>query len=514
MNRATILTQIKVLSRKPLSSCTRLFGTEVFRPTLQQVHQQLVQSGTLKEDKNQTKLLKLMEKLRNHLEKYNFEELETQITPKVTNDTPVLSKDIPSGVAPQQGNSTTEHSKTSPEEISAPPTPSIQRLRGIYIHGPVGTGKTMVMDVFYKHCDISAKRRVHFHEFMLEVHRRIHLHKQQLLQEYGQERHIHLSSSRDSIKAIALEISREAKLLCFDEFQVTDICDALIMTRLFNELWTHGTVLIATSNRPPEELYLNGLNRHDFLPFIKRLQQECLVRNLDSQKDYRVCESTALHDTYFVPNSPENRDHLMALYQQNVRDLLSSSLSLLHSTGLHTPLRHPTTHQILIPISGNRFFPLEQAHPELGICLIDFQALCQQDRGASDYRALVTHFHTIYVTNIPQMSTTAHNAARRFITFIDEAYNSTTKLVWMAATPPTQLFLVQQLLTDTDTDANSGLQMLDGEEVQGMHAEEDRITPHVLNNTNNNNKKKEYSRNYQPGNMNMTMTMMIAISLL
>jgi predicted ATPase len=507
MQRIAIINGARRISGVVRPHIFRGLSTDVTRPQLQEIHAQYVQAGVLKEDIHQTKILKLMEKLRNHLEKYDFQSLD-----KATDSTSTKADN-----ADNQNNDKREAKDTDPNV-----THSIPRLRGIYIHGPVGSGKTMLMDMFFKHCNVPAKRRVHFHEFMLEVHRRIHEHKQQLLQQYGQDRHVQLTSSRDSIKLIAQQISQEAKLLCFDEFQVTDICDALIMTRLFNELWMYGTVLIATSNRPPEDLYLNGLNRHDFLPFITRLTQECLIRNLDAQIDYRVAESTIVTKHSLVPNTPEHRAAIFAAYEETIRNAMNNSTSLFSptptipssssSTNLSTPSSSssrqsipqcPKTNQYLVPIPGHRTFPLQYAEPPLGICLVDFDALCQSDRGASDYRALVSHFHTIFVTNIPRLSTSGHNAARRFITFIDEVYNHTVQLYWVADAEPNELFVSKKVTTEENFEEQNASQtvsgskkILDGDEYRSKSINaEDTMTPHILNKP----AVKEYSRNYQPG---------------
>ena len=132
------------------------------------------------------------------------------------------------------------------------------KVKGFYLFGSVGTGKTMLMDMFYNSIKYPTKRRTHFHSFMLDIHKRMHDHKQFLLKTYGRDVHINMSSERDPIVYIASSISKESRVLCFDEFQVTDVCDALILRRLFNELWKNGVVLVATSNRPPKDLYLNG----------------------------------------------------------------------------------------------------------------------------------------------------------------------------------------------------------------------------------------------------------------
>jgi len=296
-----------------------------------------------------------------------------------------------------------------------------KRLRGLYMYGEVGTGKTMVMDMFFTSVTIPHKRRVHFSEFMLEVHSRIHKHKQKLLQEFGRDIHLNLSSERDSITIIARDIAKEAQLLCFDEFQVTDICDAMILTRLFNELWKQNVVLVATSNRPPTDLYLNGLNRQYFLPFIERLQVNCLVRNINIDHDYRQGGHTA-PNAYFIGNTPQNNTTLRGLYEAELQRGNFASEA------------------VTVPVMNNRKLTLSDANLQAGVCFVEFSALCEIDRGASDYQALCAHFHTVFMPNIPVLTVLAHNEARRLITLIDAMYNSNVRFVWVADAPPAQLF--------------------------------------------------------------------------
>lgn len=288
----------------------------------------------------------------------------------------------------------------------------IRRPRGIYIWGDVGTGKTLIMDLFFTNSKVSKKRRVHFHKFMLEIHERIHKRKQHLLSEHGRDVQINLSSERDAISYVAKCIAEEASLLCFDEFQVLDICDAMILTKFFGELWAQGTVLVATSNRPPDDLYKDGLNRSYFVPFIRRLEKECVVRQIGGSFDYRMSTS-ARDNSFFVPNKfstePDKRLH------EDFNSHAIASIQSLNSTLALKPVF------ATVPVMMGRHLDVEvlierrinavnaNADDVAGICYTHFSYLCEGDRGAADFQALCRHFHTVYLQSVPRLSVLEHD---------------------------------------------------------------------------------------------------------
>jgi predicted ATPase len=276
-------------------------------------------------------------------------------------------------------------------------------------------GKTMLMDLFYSTINIEKKRRVHFHKFMLEVHQHIHHYKRHLLETYGRDTNINLSSDRDPIKYAAEMIRKDSYLLCFDEFQVTDIADAIIMTKLFNNLWNHGTILMATSNRPPKDLYLGGLNRDYFLPFIDELHHRCIVRHLDSVIDYRL-QQDSLPNSFFTPLNATSTTKLRQLFES-------------HDKGMSemTEIQVMMGRKLILETRGDA-------------CWVTFPQLCCDNLGASDYSALAKHMKTIYLDGIPCLSVLQHDIARRFITLIDEIYDAGKRLIWTSEKSPNELF--------------------------------------------------------------------------
>jgi predicted ATPase len=291
------------------------------------------------------------------------------------------------------------------------------------------------MDMFFSTTKIPKKRRVHFHKFMLEVHQHIHSYKKHLLETYGRDTNLNLSSDRDPIQYAAQMIRKDSSLLCFDEFQVTDIADAIIMTKLFDSLWRNGTILVATSNRPPKDLYLGGLNRQYFLPFIDELSHRCVIRHLDSHLDYRYQHDYYPEEqTFFTPLGFNSTNKLRHLFESaNSPDPSFSSLPLL------TEIPVMMGRKLIVEARGNN-------------CWVTFHQLCCHNLGASDYSALAKTMKVIYLDGIPCLSVLEHDVARRFITLIDEIYDAGRRLLWTSEKPPNELFqhLTPNRLTSND----------------------------------------------------------------
>jgi cell division protein ZapE len=273
--------------------------------------------------------------------------------------------------------------------------------RGLYIHGKVGRGKTMLMDLFFEAAVLEAKRRIHFHEFMAEVHDRIG----------AARKHV----PGDPIPHVAADIAKDCALLCFDELHVTDIADAMILGRLFKGFFEADVTIVATSNVPPSGLYKNGLNRQLFLPFIALIEERMEVLELVSAKDFRL-EKLAGQRLYFTPADAAARQALSAAFTR--------------LTGLAKG--RPTE----LDVKGRRLVVPEAAH---GVARFTFDELCDRPLGALDYLAIAHNFHTLVLDGIPRLVPERRAAARRFITLVDTLYDARVGLVASAEAEPDDL---------------------------------------------------------------------------
>lgn len=301
-------------------------------------------------------------------------------------------------------------------------SPRTRIPRGLYIHGSVGTGKSMLMDTFFTLCDVEHKKRFHFHAFLADVHRRIHALKQQDLATHGRSFHIDTRESRNPIHRVGLQIAQEVSLLCFDEFQVTDVADALILSQLFTVLFSMGTVVVATSNRPPTDLYEGGLNRSYFMPFIDLMERHNVVHEMQSETDYRLFMAD---QKMYLVNSGEDFNELR-LQIGEIVDRLRDGLPEISKD---------------LDVGYQRTLKVSSADGQGLVGRFQFEELCDRDLGASDYRSLARHFSVVVVEGVPIMTLQEHNKARRFITLVDELYEAKTALLISAAAPPNAIFL-------------------------------------------------------------------------
>jgi cell division protein ZapE len=282
--------------------------------------------------------------------------------------------------------------------------PQAIAIRGLYLFGKVGRGKTLLMDLFFESSLEPRKRRAHFHEFMLDVHARIHDWRQR--HKRGQV------TGDDPIAAVAAVLADEARLLCFDELNVTDIADAMILGRLFSRLFEHGVVVVATSNVAPEDLYRGGLNRPLFLPFIALIERHMEVLRLDARTDFRL-EKLGSHATWHAPTGTRADAALDAAW----RGLMDGTAEGPFDLSVKGHILH-------VPRAAN------------GAARFPFAALCEQPLGAVDYLRLAEEFHTLVVDGIPVLGPERRNAAKRFITLIDMLYDRAVKLVASAEAEP------------------------------------------------------------------------------
>ena len=280
----------------------------------------------------------------------------------------------------------------------------VEAPQGLYIFGPVGRGKSMLMDLFFATAPVDRKRRVHFHAFMIEV--------QETLHRWRQEK----DGPDDVIAALADKIADEAILLCFDEFHVGNIADAMILGRLFEALFDRGVVVVATSNWEPDDLYKDGLQRDRFLPFIALIKERLDVLELDAERDYRL-----------------QRIKDMRLYFHPLGDLAARHMK--ESFARLTGGAEPRPGQLIVQQRR-----LEVPRQAAGVAWFEFDELCARPLGAADFIAIATHFNTVLIDCVPTLSPDHRDQARRFVTLIDELYEHRVNVVIAAAASPERLY--------------------------------------------------------------------------
>jgi protein AFG1 len=297
--------------------------------------------------------------------------------------------------------------------------------KGLYIYGGTGTGKSMLMDIFYHSMETKRKHRVHFHAFMLDIHQRAH--------------QLRTEGNTDPIPNIAFDLANNAWLLCFDEFQVTDIADAMLLKRLCGMLFDYGVIMVTTSNRHPTELYYNGIQRASFLPTIDLLQQKCIVHNLDGGIDFRK-ENVGQVKVYFNSNDCASLEQMQVLWNR-----------LVDSNKVK-----PKSIQV-----WGRTMNIEKSFYR--IARTSFRELCGTPLSAADYLALCKEIDVLFLDDIPQLDLDTRNEARRLITLIDTLYDNRIKLIASFATSIDNIFVAKNSL------GSNGAELKELDEIFAFH---------------------------------------------
>ena len=279
--------------------------------------------------------------------------------------------------------------------LRKPPVP-----RGLYFWGGVGRGKSFLMDAFYGCVPYERKRRVHFHHFMAEIHKQLRT----------------VTNEPDPLKIVAARIAREVRLLCFDEFHVSDIADAMMLGRLFTELFSHGIICVMTSNYPPDNLYPNGLMRSNFLPTIELLKANLDVLNVDGGNDYRLRELTR-EPLFHVPADAAAEQKMNTMFER----LAGAAAEAPHT----------------LAVLG-REIPLKRHVP--GVVWFDFMAICDGPRAQTDYLEIASEYHTVFVSGISKLAAKDSAIARRFTWLVDVFYDHRVKFVASSAVPPEEIY--------------------------------------------------------------------------
>lgn len=293
---------------------------------------------------------------------------------------------------------------------SGPDASSSEETTGLYIYGDVGTGKSRVADLFASTLpDNVTRRRIHFHEFMMDIHARLHRARSKS------------GYSGDPLLRIGQEVRAESRVLCFDEFQVSDIADAMILKRLFGSIWQSGGLMVSTSNRHPDNLYERGLNRTLFVPFIKELQKRCEVWKMEGHQDYRMQ----------TQGNAKGRDEVFFTEQEAFEH------------ALHNNVDGGNLEPMIIPVMMGRELRVKACRPtghKKFVVSATFHSLCEKNLGSSDYHALAKKADVIFLTGLRQFKEDELDYVRRFVTLCDLAYESRARIICLSAVPLFQVF--------------------------------------------------------------------------
>ncbi len=283
----------------------------------------------------------------------------------------------------------------------------LSNVKGLYLYGGVGCGKTYMMDLLFKELPTQKKQRVHFHQFMMEVHRAMHE-----VRKLGRT----ADAQVDVVDEVAKRMITNVEVLCFDEVMVTDIADAMILRRLFNTFFRIGILVIFTSNRHPDDLYKGGLNRDSFVPFIRLIKERCRIHHIGSDTDYRLMGESA--QTYFSPIDPANEQKFKQLFLDLTKGMPARPMAL-----------QVFGREVVVPKAVNN------------ICWFTFAELCSGNTSPADFAVIAKRFDTIFLSHVPQFTVTSSDAKKRFIHLLDTLYQYNCKIIFLAQSPPKELEL-------------------------------------------------------------------------
>jgi predicted ATPase len=368
----------------------------------------MVKAGDLSYSASQLHLTQRMDKLAERLHAYEtvLETYHVDLLAHESHLTSSKSEALPSGNA-------------SDVSIPVPPVPP-PVPRGLYIHGSVGSGKSMLLDLLFDSVQCRGKARFHFHDFMAMVHAQLHAYNQHRLAASGRLWHVSSNPEDDSVVAVGRKLAHEHWLVAFDEFQVTDVADALIMSRLFSAMWAQGAVVIATSNRPPQQLYVNGLNRELFLPFVGALQTRCRSVQLRSEHDWRHAHPET-HAAWAVSPAAGKHSPDLPLDQAPFKSLgLSFGGSEMQAHEVH--------------LGGGRSVSL-LAHADSGTLAATYTQLCDSPISPADFKKVLSGASALVLAGVPIIAAAHSDCARRLIHLVDQAYEARVPLLVTAEGP-------------------------------------------------------------------------------